>query len=75
MGVLTSVKAGAAAVALMALAASPAAAQPQKTLKVVVHADLKVLDVTANTTYITNRYGYQVYDTLFAVTSRTLRSA
>ena len=42
-------------------------AQPQKTLKVVVHADLKVLDVTANTTYITNRYGYMVYDTLFAL--------
>ena len=70
MGVLSSVKAGAAAIALAALAAAPAQAQPQKTLKVVVHADLKVLDVTANTTYITNRYGYQVYDTLFALNSK-----
>ena len=70
MGVLSSVKAGAAAIALVALAAVPAQAQPQKTLKVVVHADLKVLDVTANTTYITNRYGYQVYDTLFALNSK-----
>lgn len=51
-------------------APAPAEAQQPKTLKVLVHADLKVLDVMANTTYITNRYGYLVYDTLFGLDSK-----
>jgi peptide/nickel transport system substrate-binding protein len=46
------------------------AGHAEKTLKAVVHADLKVLDPTWNTTYITNRYGYVVYDTLFAFNSK-----
>jgi len=41
-----------------------------KTLRVIAHADLKVLDTTANTTYITNRYGYVVYDTLFGLNGK-----
>ncbi len=41
----------------------------EQTLRVIAHADLKVLDTTANTTYITNRYGYLVYDTLFGLDS------
>ena len=46
----------------------PAAAE--KVLHAVVHADLKILDTSWNTTYITNRYGYVVYDTLFALDSK-----
>ena len=52
-----------------AFAASlPAHAQtPQpKTLKVVAHADLKILDPTFTTAYISRNFGYMVYDTLFA---------
>lgn len=59
----------AAAAALIAVAISqPAAAD--KTLRAVVHADLKILDPTWTTIYITNRYGYLVYDTLFAFNSK-----
>ena len=48
----------------------PAQAASDKTLRAVVHADLKILDPTWTTTYITNRYGYLVYDTLFAINSK-----
>ncbi|MFT3816799.1 MAG: ABC transporter substrate-binding protein [Rubrivivax sp.] len=45
----------------------PAAAQAQtKTLKVVAHADVKILDPTFTTAYISRNFGYMVYDTLFA---------
>jgi len=37
-----------------------------KTLKVVAHADLKILDPTFTTAYISRNFGYMVYDTLFA---------
>ena len=53
-----------AALALSA-AALPAWAQT-KTLKVVAHADLKILDPTFTTAYISRNFGYMVYDTLFA---------
>lgn len=43
----------------------PALAQT-KTLKVVAHADLKILDPTFTTAYISRNFGYMVYDTLFA---------
>ena len=56
--------------ALLAGLSLPLSARAEKTLKAVVHADLKVLDPTWNTTYITNRYGYVVYDTLFAFNSK-----
>lgn len=40
---------------------------PPKTLRIVPHADLKVLDPTFTTAYITRNFGYMVYDTLFAM--------
>lgn len=59
-----------AALAAMALSAAslPALAQtpPPKTLKVVAHADLKILDPTFTTAYISRNFGHMVYDTLFA---------
>jgi peptide/nickel transport system substrate-binding protein len=61
--------ASAAFVALALCAACfPALAQTPapKTLKVVAHADLKILDPTFTTAYISRNFGYMVYDTLFA---------
>lgn len=59
-----------AALAALALSAAclPAFAQAPapKTLKVVAHADLKILDPTFTTAYISRNFGYMVYDTLFA---------
>ncbi len=55
--------------AALVLAAAPftAPAQtPPKTLRVVAHADLKILDPSFTTAYITRNFGYMVYDTLFA---------
>jgi len=46
-------------------ASLPALAQT-KTLRVVAHADLKILDPTFTTAYISRNFGYMVYDTLFA---------
>ncbi len=43
----------------------PAAAQ--KTLKVVMHSDLKILDPIWSGAYIVRQHGYLVYDTLFAI--------
>ena len=56
-----------ATMALMAagVMATPAWAQ-NKTLKVVAHADLKILDPTFTTAYISRNFGHMVYDTLFA---------
>jgi peptide/nickel transport system substrate-binding protein len=41
-----------------------------KTLKVVAHADVKILDPTFTTAYISRNFGYMVYDTLFAQDSK-----
>src|SRR3546814_5790340 len=61
---------GAAALAVSCVLA-PAGAQAQdKTLRVVPHADLKVLDPTFTTAYITRNFGYMVYDTLFAMDAK-----
>ena len=56
-----------AALGTLALASAslPVLAQT-KTLKVVAHADLKILDPTFTTAYISRNFGYMVYDTLFA---------
>ena len=54
-----------AAIAL--LAASLGAAEAQKTLRVVPHSDLKIVDPIWTTAYITRNHGYLVYDTLFAM--------
>ena len=49
------------------LAASVASATAQKTLKVVMHSDLKIVDPIWTTAYITRNHGYMIYDTLFAM--------
>jgi peptide/nickel transport system substrate-binding protein len=55
-------------VAAAALAASTAfaAAQGDKTLRVVMHSDLKIVDPIWTTAYITRNHGYMIYDTLFS---------
>lgn len=59
-----------AALGTLALASASFSALAQtKTLKVVAHADLKILDPTFTTAYISRNFGYMVYDTLFALDS------
>jgi len=53
----------AAAAALLSLT-PPASAQ--KTLRAVMHSDLKILDPIWTTAYIVRNHGYMIYDTLFA---------
>ena len=48
----------------------PSHAASDKTLRAVVNADLKIIDPTWTTAYITIRHGYLVYDTLFALNSK-----
>ena len=55
--------------ALSVLTAEQAVAA-DKVLKAVVHADLKILDPTWTTIYITNRFSYLIYDTLFSFNSK-----
>ena len=49
------------------LLAGPTAAQSNKTLRVVMHSDLKILDPIWTTAYIVRNHGYLIYDTLFAL--------
>ena len=42
-------------------------AQSPKTLRVVMHSDLKILDPVWTTAYIVRNHGYLIYDTLFAI--------
>jgi peptide/nickel transport system substrate-binding protein len=49
------------------LIAEPVAAQSTKTLRVVMHSDLKILDPIWTTAYIVRNHGYLIYDTLFAL--------
>ncbi len=49
------------------LAAPTALAQSTKTLRVVMHSDLKILDPIWTTAYIVRDHGYMIYDTLFAL--------
>ncbi len=51
------------------LASLPAAAQA-KTLKLVAHADVKILDPTFTTAYITRNFGYMVYDMPFGLDAK-----
>jgi peptide/nickel transport system substrate-binding protein len=53
----------------VSLLAGPALAQP-KTLKVVMHSDLKILDPIWTTAYIVRNHGYLIYDTLFALDAK-----
>ncbi|MDB5945414.1 MAG: h16 [Ramlibacter sp.] len=61
--------ASAVLIAAAGFGAAPVLAQT-KTLKVVAHADLKILDPSFTTAYISRNFGYMVYDTLFAQDSR-----
>jgi peptide/nickel transport system substrate-binding protein len=56
----------AALLATSLLAAAGGAAAQTKTLRFVAHADVKILDPTFTTAYISRNFGYMVYDTLFA---------
>src|SRR5436305_15220205 len=57
----------AAAGLLAAAALLPLAGHAQtKTLRFVAHADVKIIDPTFTTAYISRNFGYMVYDTLFA---------
>ncbi len=49
------------------LLAGPAVAQSNKTLRVVMHSDLKILDPVWTTAYIVRNHGYLIYDSLFAL--------
>jgi len=49
------------------LLSAPAAAQSPKTLRVVMHSDLKIVDPVWTTAYIVRNHGYLIYDTLFAI--------
>ncbi len=56
------------AAAAITAAASPASAQ--KTLKVVQHSDIKVIDPIWSSAYIVRNHGYLIYDTLFALDAK-----
>lgn len=45
-------------------------AQDRSTLRVVVHANLQILDPVWTTAFITGRHAYLIYDTLYAMDSR-----
>ncbi len=47
----------------------PLSAQSPKALRFIAESDLRSLDPIWTTAYITNNYGYMVYDTLFALDS------
>jgi peptide/nickel transport system substrate-binding protein len=42
-------------------------AHADRTLRIVPHSDLKILDPIWTPAYITRNHGYMIYDTLFAV--------
>jgi peptide/nickel transport system substrate-binding protein len=49
------------------LLAGSAAAQSTKTLRAVMHSDLKIIDPIWTTAYIVRDHGYMIYDTLFGL--------
>src|SRR5581483_2296633 len=55
------------ALAAAALAASVGTADAQKTLRAVMHSDVKIIDPIWTTAYISRNAGYMIYDTLFAM--------
>lgn len=54
------------ALALSLLSPGAMAQAPAKTLRMVAHADLKIIDPTFTTANISRYFGYMVYDTLFS---------
>lgn len=59
--------AGAAAAGALASTGSASAQDASKTLRVVMHSDLRIVDPGWTTAYIVRNHGYMVYDTLFAL--------
>ena len=55
---------------LTVVAATPAAAQGGKVIRMVAGGDLKIIDPIQNASYISRNHGYMVYDTLFAQDSK-----
>ena len=55
-----------AAAAALSLPMMMNQAMAEKTLRVVMHSDLKIVDPIWTTAYMSRNYGYMVYDTLFA---------
>ena len=53
-------------VAAAAITAATSPASAQKTLKVVQHSDIKVIDPIWSAAYIVRNHGYMIYDTLLA---------
>ena len=66
-GIMHTAMAGMASAAVGPLPTARAQSSGKRTLKVVMHATLGVLDPFATTAYITRNHGYLVYDTLFAM--------
>jgi peptide/nickel transport system substrate-binding protein len=64
MGYLRKSITGIAAAVAVTSFTAPACAQ--KTLRAVMHSDLKILDPIWTTAYIVRNHGYLIYDTLFA---------
>jgi peptide/nickel transport system substrate-binding protein len=57
-------------IAILAAASALSLAAPTqagKTLRAVMHSDLKILDPIWTTAYIVRNHGYMIYDTLFAI--------
>jgi peptide/nickel transport system substrate-binding protein len=59
--------AAAALCAALILPATPATAKDDVTIKVVMHAPLRVLDPIFTNAYVTRNHGYLVFDTLFSL--------
>jgi len=58
------------ALAAVAVLAGTSAAHAQKTLRAVMHSDLKIVDPIWTTAYIARNHGYMIYDTLFGTDER-----
>jgi len=58
------------AVLSASLLAAPARAQSPKTLRAVMHSDLKIIDPIWTTAYIARNHGYMIYDTRFALDAK-----
>src|SRR5438874_12353133 len=59
-----------ALVLVLLLVAAPLSARAEKVLRVVPHADLKIVDPYATTATITLMHGQMIYDQLFAWNSK-----
>src|ERR1700740_1191074 len=53
-----------------AIGAAVTPASAQKTLRVVQHSDIKVIDPIWSSAYIARNHGYLIYDTLFALDAK-----